>query len=84
MSSKKDIVFADEINIKRVFARSRSIFDTPKIEELIMGDADGGQVKRPRTLDLNNVKQEAARLNNWETRNIAALKTHPKQSYQCT
>ena len=29
-------------------------------------------------------KQEAARLDNWETGNIAALKTHPKQSYQCT
>ena len=25
-------------------------------------------------------RQEAARLDNWETGNIAALKTHPKQS----
>ena len=30
------------------------------------------------------IKQEAARLDNWETGNIAALKYHPKQSYQCT
>ena len=37
-------------------------------------------------LPLSNfiIKQEAARLDNWETGNIAALKTHPKQSYQCT
>ena len=33
---------------------------------------------------INQVKQEAARLDNWETGNITALKTHPKQSYQCT
>ena len=31
-----------------------------------------------------SLQQEAARLDNWETGDIAALKTHKKQSYQCT